>query len=136
MSIISELVKKLRRMAFFDIGGVGKTLSQAADTIEKLSAKVARQSMERSSQYYGGGWIDVSECLPGDDEEYLEYFPVIVKGIIDGGTHDGEEIICKGFGKYIDYEREWEVETSIDTKIYPREVLAWFRTPEYEPKED
>lgn len=89
-------------------------------------------TVENKSLYYGK-WIDVSECLPNEDEEY---FPVIVKGIIDGGMYDGEEIICKGFGKYIDWERAWKVEISTDTKIYPRKVLAWFRTPVYELEED
>ena len=38
-STTRELVEKLRRMAFFDIGGVGKTLNQAANTIDALSEK-------------------------------------------------------------------------------------------------
>lgn len=141
MSLIADFVKELRDYAIYleDDLGNGKTcdlLRKSADTIEELSAKVARQSMERSSQYYNGGWIDASDCLPTDDEEYLEYFPVIVKGIIDGGTHDGEEIICKGFGKYIDWEREWEVETLVRIKSCPQKVLAWCRIPVYEPKEE
>ena len=61
MSMISELVKELRKYAKGfknssygrEIVGIEKLLVQAADTIEELSAKVARQNMERSSQYYG-----------------------------------------------------------------------------------
>lgn len=35
-----------------------------ADTIEELSAKLHNSQMERSSQYYNGGWIPCSERLP------------------------------------------------------------------------
>ena len=104
------------------------------DTINHFLYLVDSQPTVDTEPVRHSRWIDVSERLPNEDGEFLEYFPVIVKGIIDGGTHDGEEIICNGFGKYIDYEREWEVETSIDTKIYPREVLAWFMTPDYKPE--
>lgn len=138
MSMTSELVKGLRSMALqYSAMGVRETekiMNQAADTIEELSLKLHNSQMERSSQYYGGGWIDVSDRLPNDDEEYLEYFPVIVKGVIDGGTHDGEEIVCVGFGKYIDWEKEWEVETSIRIKPCPQRVLAWCVTPEIPQK--
>ena len=83
MSMVGELVKTLRDRSFrfaHDIYFKPTTkdlLSQAADTIEELSAKVARQNMERSSQYYGGGWIPVEDGLPEDGEEVLvwyEYF--------------------------------------------------------------
>ena len=79
MSMVSELVKELREYAKGfknssygrEIGGIEKLLIQAADTIEELSAKVARQNMERSSQYYGEN-KKVFEC--GDE--------VLVKGTI------------------------------------------------------
>ena len=134
MSMTSELVKGLRSMALqYSAMGVRETekiMNQAADTIEELSLKLHNSQMERSSQYYNGGWIDVSDRLPNDDEEYLEYFPVIVKGVIDCGTHDGEEIVCVGFGKYIDWEKEWEIETSIRIKPCQQRALAWCVTPE------
>lgn len=144
MSMTSELIKRLRLYAKTytepplgrEVDGTPELLRKAANTIEELSLKLHNSQMERSSQYYNGGWISVTERLPGDDEEYLEYFPVIVKGIIDGGTHDGEEIICKGFGKYIDWEREWEVETLVRIKSCPQKVLAWCRIPVYELKGD
>lgn len=136
MSMITELVKKLRESAEFVMlpDYVCRILSQAADTIEELSAKVAQQNMEKSSQYYNGGWIDVSDVLPNDKDEYLRYFPVIAKGIIDGGTRDGEEILCVGLGKYIDWEKEWEIEIPIKIKNCPQKVLAWCRTPEIPQK--
>lgn len=63
MSIIEHQVKELRKMGirqrnnakvsekvFFEIENA---LSQAADTIEALSAKLAVANMERSDRYYG-----------------------------------------------------------------------------------
>lgn len=138
MSIISDLVQKLRRMAFFDIGGVGKTLNQAADTIEELSAKVARQSMERSSQYYGGGWIPVEERLPEENEEYNDVVDPLTLAVVDTEWHIVSELVlvtvydsnkdktfvtddCTVDGKWANYD----------------DVLAWQPLPPaYEQKED
>ena len=65
MSMTSELVQELRRLAkshcFY---GSGCTLEMAAKTIEELSEKLAAENMERSSAYYNGGWIPVSERMP------------------------------------------------------------------------
>lgn len=74
MSMLSEQVKELRKMSirqrnnakvsekvFFEIENA---LSEAADTIEALSAKLSVENMERSDRYYGGGWISVKKRLP------------------------------------------------------------------------
>lgn len=130
----AEIEDKNFLMGYRKSNIVQNLLREAASMIEELSAKVAQQNMEESSQYYNGGWIDVSDVLPNDKDEYLKYFPAIIKGIIDGGTHDGEEILCIGFGKYIDWEKKWEIETPIRIKSYPQKVLAWCRTPEIPQK--
>lgn len=75
MSMISEQVKGLREIAknfseweynrFYDI------ISQAADTIESLSAKPAAANMEKSDDYYGGGWISCEDRLPDKDDIVL-----------------------------------------------------------------
>lgn len=67
MSMTSELVERLRRYTRF--GKVNNpswsgAMTEAADTIEELSAKLSAAQMERSSQYYNGGWIPCEERLP------------------------------------------------------------------------
>lgn len=140
--MVSELVKELREYAKGfknspygrEIGGIEKLLIQAADTIEELSAKVARQSMERSSQYYGGGWIPCSERLPDDS---LHFVLVTVKAMVDGGTHDGEYIKIVGIACYSDFYCKWDLYTGYSIKDYGAEVLAWQPLPpKYEPKEN
>lgn len=71
MSMISELVKELRR-ADNPVGGYYRTLyARAADTIEELSAKLATANIERSTAYYNDGWIPCSERLPDKGGTYL-----------------------------------------------------------------
>lgn len=71
MSMISELVKELRR-ADNPVGGYYRTLyARAADTIEELSAKLATANMERSTAYHNNGWIPCSERLPDKGGTYL-----------------------------------------------------------------
>ena len=69
MSTISELTEKLRDYAngslqYFLPKYICESLNQAADTIEELSAKLSATQMERSSQYYHGGWIPCEERMP------------------------------------------------------------------------
>lgn len=58
MSMISEFVKELREKSAlfsksdFAVAGIAKDYKEAADIIEKLSAKLASANMERSEQYY------------------------------------------------------------------------------------
>lgn len=69
---ITEQVKDLRDSSFvYYMGGfpeVSKKLSQAANTIEVLSAKLSVANMERAKAYYGVGWILCSERLPTIEE--------------------------------------------------------------------
>lgn len=75
MSMISEQVNCLRGFAevcrTVSDHITAKYLDGAADTIEELSAKLHNSQMERSSQYYNGGWIPVSERLPEEAGMYL-----------------------------------------------------------------
>lgn len=78
MSMITELVERLRESADdteLDMecsracdGECNKLLREAADVIEELSTKLQAANMERSSQYYNGGWIPCSERLPEEHE--------------------------------------------------------------------
>ena len=78
MSTTSELVRNLRNRAViceaFSKIDIDKLLYQAADTIEELSAKVAQQNMEKSSQYYNGGWIPVGERMPKEHNSIFAKF--------------------------------------------------------------
>lgn len=61
MSLISKQIDELRAYAKDRKGELAKMITDAADTIEVLSAKLHASQMERSSQYYHGGWIPMSE---------------------------------------------------------------------------
>lgn len=137
MSMASELVKELRKYAKGfknssygkEIVGTERLLIQAADTIEEPSAKVARQNMERSSQYYGGGWISVNDRLPETNVNGHFSNDVLVAIQWDDGdiTIDISYYDSKSTNKL----GKW----SIDCFDY--HVIAWKPLPPaYEPKED
>ena len=71
MSLTSKQIDELRAYAKDKKGELAKLINDAADTIEMLSAKLHASQMERSSQYYHGGWIPCSERLPEDGTECL-----------------------------------------------------------------
>ena len=72
MSLISKQIDELRAYAKDRKGELAKPINDAADTIEMLSAKLHASQMERSSQYYHGGWIPVSEkAHPTKEGKYL-----------------------------------------------------------------
>ena len=75
MSMTSEQVRRLREFAkTLTYADEHNLIKGAADTIEELSAKLHASQMERSSQYYNGGWIPVSERTPDVDSEVLVCF--------------------------------------------------------------
>ena len=90
---ISEQVKELREIAknfkeweynrFYD------EISEAADTIESLSAKLQAENMERSADC--GGWIPCKEMLP--EERQLVWVSVEYKS---GDTESVEGIFING----------------------------------------
>ena len=71
MSLISKQINDLRAYAKDRKGELAKLVSDAADTIETLSAKLSAANTERSSQYYHGGWIPCSERLPEPNRSVL-----------------------------------------------------------------
>ena len=71
MSLISKQIDELRAYAKDRKGGLAKLINDAADTIEMLSAKLHASQMERSSQYYHGGWIPCSERLPEESGRHI-----------------------------------------------------------------
>ena len=71
MSLTNKQIDELRAYAAERKGELAKLINDAADTIEMLSAKLHASQMERSSQYYHGGWIPCQERLPEDDNDVL-----------------------------------------------------------------
>jgi hypothetical protein len=99
MSLISKQIDELRAYAKDSNGELAKLISDAADTIEVLSAKLSVANMERSSQYYNDGWISCSERLPEPRTDMLECFADLYdafedysKGIINGLHRRFEEL--------------------------------------------
>ena len=120
MSMISELVKELRRAenpcGMVGVGYYRTLYARAADTIEELSAKLATSNMERSTAYYRDGWIPCSERLP----VYYDWHYVTVKPFYEGKKN------------YVAMERfdsrkgEW----SSHERAYKDKVIAWMPLPE------
>ena len=120
MSMISELVERLRRYARFSKTNTpswSEAMMQAADTIEELSAKLSALQMERSSQYYHGGWIPCEERLPEITikDMYSDKVLVALKWRNDDITHEVGWYYASGI---------W----SCDSEIC--KVIAWRPLPE------
>lgn len=117
MSLISEQVRRLREFAkTLKYADEYNLVNGAADTIEELSAKLHKSQMERSNQYYNGGWIPVSERLPEKNDVYQ-----VAVNSWGCPTRDVD-----GFMAHTD--RKWEV--------YGNKVIAWMPLPElHEPQE-
>ena len=92
--MISELVKGLRKLGnqwkHNDVTSF-HLIFEAADTIEALSAKLARYNLGY------GEWIPVSEALPSEGQ--------VVLAIGDKGTWDVG--IFRGTAEWTDDERMW-----------------------------
>ena len=145
MSMITELVRKLRAYSSISLYTreyeAKELLNQAADTIEELSEKVAKQNMERSSQYYGGGWILCSERMP---EEYDSMFAKF-KGT-EKWVNGMAEKISDDVNVTVEYKNGTKKVKTLHTcdgrwevmyKSFEFKVIAWQPLPlAYEPKED
>jgi hypothetical protein len=118
MSLITELIERLRKEADGYMGYRSKRairvkhlLREAADTIETLSAKVHAANMERSTAYYNGGWIPVSEKY----EHHIDHTDCIWYGNDSGcpvtcsqyrdGWNDAMDYIFKNGDGYRPYRR-------------------------------
>lgn len=135
MSMISEQVKELRTFGAMSVLDMiepeilRKQLSEAADTIETLSAKLQAANMERSTAYYNGGWILCSDRLPTKDEcgDFGKSFNVTAY------TNKPETMTMK-----FEYEtiRGKEVcRWKWFERLSPWEVIAWRELPEpYKPQ--
>lgn len=131
MSMISEQVKELRdcvrRWQNFESVSSSepfKLLSQAADTIEALSAKLQAANMDN-----GSGWIACEDALPEDGQEVLSTH--------EGGLNPERQVIEHIF-KDGQFTLNWDMDTKINSPTfgqrYMGEVIAWMPKPKpYRP---
>lgn len=118
MSMITEQIKKLKDEA--DLvecthDYTAKLLREAADTIKVQSAKIHAYAMERSTAYYHGGWIPVTERLPDDEQEIL--FSTKTGRVYSGKYHDDDS--ANQWYSHKDKCRAWN-----------NVVTAWMPLPE------
>ena len=140
MSIITELIEKLKNYAQIledtstnngsaDLMCI-KTMREAADTIEQLSAKLHAANMERSSQYYHGGWIPVEEVEHPQKEGLYWVHEQNYGGKEDAPLHDHAEHTLFWNGEvWLSSGRYYVDECSY--------IIAWYPLPEpYLPNEE
>lgn len=92
MRVITKQIKALKEHADYmqEIGRLytASIIRHAAETIEALLAKVQAANMERSTAYYNGEWIPVTERLPEDEQEIL--FSTKTGRVHSGKYHDDD----------------------------------------------
>ena len=93
-------------------GECRQIIKEFAQVIEELSAKLQAANMERSSQYYNGGWIPVSERLPEEMGTYMT--------TIDYGEHG----IATGQRYYYGKGLKWNDECVIAWQPHPEPYKA------------
>lgn len=77
-----------------------RSLKEAADTIESLSAKLVAENMKRPDRYYSDGWIACEDRLP---EKIGGYYIVSVKSEVSGLEYTRPSLYDKdGFATRID----------------------------------
>lgn len=149
MNMINELIQKLRHYAEEyknppygrEICGTKELLIQSADAIEELSVKVAQQNMEKSSQYYNGGWIPVGERMPKEHNSIFAKFKGTekwVNGMAEKFSDDVNVTVeyengAKKVKTLHTCDGKWQTENS----LLKFKVIAWQPLPTTcEPKVD
>lgn len=98
MNTISELLDSLEEMAYWDEltdKSKAKIINKAIDTIKAMSEKLRVANMERSNQYYNGGWIPCSERMPTEPGKY--YIVSAVEGRLKHVTFAKYQVKLKRF---------------------------------------
>jgi len=70
LSVIEEELRNKHHIYDLNSNKANK-IKEAIITIKELSEKLHAESMERSSQYYNGGWIPCEDRLPTEYSNYL-----------------------------------------------------------------
>lgn len=130
MSMITELVERLRKnSALLEITfSTAENLREAADVIDELSAKLQVANMERSSQYYNGGWIPISERLPEVNQRVLvtSYGRVCYAMMTSADGNSGHPI----FRLQDSLNERVVCETTVHSEFTTSRIIAWMPLPE------
>lgn len=138
MSMITELIERLRESADdteLDMecsracdGECNKLLREAADVIEELSTKLQAENMERSSQYYNGGWIPVSERLPEVNQRVLvtSYGRVCYAMMTSADGNSGHPV----FRLQDSLNERVVCETTVHSEFTTSRIIAWMPLPQ------
>lgn len=130
MSMITELVERLRKnSALLEITfSTAENLREAADVIEELSTKLQAANMERSSQYYNGGWIPVSERLPEVNQRVLvtSYGRVCYAMMTSADGNSGHPV----FRLQDSLNESVVCETTVHSEFTTSRIIAWMPLPE------
>lgn len=143
MSMISELVNELRYWGYKEDATVSpfpsrRLFKRAANTIEELSAKLHASQMERSSQYYNGGWIPCSERLPENSKHKGAFCPryiITTEYGVGEGWYNPDTGCWYGLLWFMDEnynERNISMQRGDIPKVVKNvRVLAWMPLPEH-----
>jgi len=121
---ISEQVKELRNLAdYFQRQNrdyyTAPALSEAANTIEALSAKLQAANMER---YYNGGWILCEDRLPEEGMKVLVWFEYFRYGEYNR--------LFQTIGISYTYNGQWSGFVNGSSGWDKLSILAWQPLPE------
>lgn len=130
MSAISEQINELRRLADIPLYERHEhayemvvAMSEAADTIESLSAKL-EENIEQSAAHYGSGWILCGDRMPEDGRKVLITARSKFDGELDIAISSWTDALFGG--KRLGY-KEWSSPWRYFHSNY--EVIAWQPLP-------
>lgn len=111
-----------------------KIIDEAINAIKELSAKLSAANMERSSQYYNGGWIPCSERLPEEKPSIFAELKGTGKWRKSMWEKSSDKVLItveyKDGGKKTDVASTEDGEWNTYIVGWPFEVIAWQPLPE------